>query len=138
MKHIALAFAVLLAACSSTTGPQGPDPVVQVTNTTNYAVHVVWYDQSGQVSASIVPALATQCLSFTATRMSDSVRFDAWLSTVDTLGSGFWVESSSSWFYPGSSPLWKGGGEWWTVAAAPRTTPNTFTLTVSDDATKPC
>ncbi len=108
MKRL-LILAALLAACAKSAtapvGPQGLDPTVLFinqgggVNSGNRPATMVWYDQSGQTQTNVIAFGATSCIHFTATLVTDSVRFVMVLG--DTLlGPRGTVAMDSPWFDP--------------------------------------
>jgi hypothetical protein len=144
MRTTIVLLALLAIACSkNATGPKGSDPIVLARNqTASDTFHVVWFDQSGQISDSRILPSTEQCVHFTSTQLADSVRFTAWITsdgTADTSGNGHaWGTVSSSWFYPASSPFWAGGGEWWTLTASRDPGGASFTIVDQPVTAAPC
>lgn len=103
MSRIAIALAVLLTACgSSSTGLAG-DPSILVTNDLQSSwVYVTWKDGQGIVGRdSVAPRTANHCVRFLA--QPDSAY---WEATATENGSLSTVRSPGPWFNPASRPAW--------------------------------
>jgi len=147
MKRL-ICLSLLLAACSSSpAGPKGKDPTTLVVNQRNdYAVVLTWYDQSGQVSRTVVAPLTQQCVHFTGTLPADSVRFVAF--TGDSAGHGESMQVQTPWFdpatgivpsSPGSYPF---GAEYWTLTSRAMLNGSPIgagsAILMATDSTAPC
>lgn len=114
-----LAIAVAAVGCKDQ-GPQGLDPVVLAKNQQNVLpVVITWFDQSGQVQVTPVPANGQTCIHFTSTLATDSVRYV--VTVGDTTGAnGPWAKQWSPWFDPltgvtADAAEYPFGAEYWTL-----------------------
>jgi len=122
MRYAAMILAVLGAACSGATGPKGIDPTVLASNVATDpldSLRLTWYDQSGQVSTTVLAPGVRVCVHFTSTLPADSVRFVASMGPVGVPGT-IWSQATSPWFDPrtgvGPDPTqYPFGAEFWTA-----------------------
>ena len=128
---IILVLATALAACGSSTGPQGKDPTVLMDNQSSIGtITLVWWDQSGQQATFATGPHQSLCAIFTATTLADSVRFMVYVGdTLSTSGDSRWSKNWSPWFDPATGLPTAGpgaypdGAEYWTATMTDITYP---------------
>jgi len=126
MRYALLLLA--LAACAKDSGgPAGLDLIVRVHNAAGpIDLEITWFDQSGQVSTTVVGIGQTACVKFLSTLPTDSVRFITAMgvSSLDTLRGAEGTKYSKQWS-PWFNPLtglptaradqYPFGAEFWTL-----------------------
>jgi len=103
MTRTLLTFiAVLLAACSSTTGPKGLDPTVLITNQTAAdTLFFTWRDGQGTTGSVTVLPGGSSCTRFVA--QADSAYFDAHTTNPQFNTAATYT---APWFDPTARPNW--------------------------------
>jgi len=126
MRALTLSLAVILAACSSATGPSQPlghDPTAVVRYGSADPVLWWWFDGQATSGVDTIPAGVTKCERFTA--QPDSARYDLADSVrIRASGQG-WYTYTSNWFDPTLRPTW-------TI------TINGYSISVADTTAVPC
>lgn len=103
MSRIAIALAVLLTACGSSTAPsKAGDPSLLFTNNLpNDYVYVTWQDGEGIIGMdSVAPRTTNQCIRFLA--QPDSAKW-----SVVATEAGQVSRQSYPWFNPANRPAWR-------------------------------
>jgi hypothetical protein len=102
MRVTMLSLAVLLAACSGATGPQGLDPTVLLTNISPAdTLYFTWRDGQGITGSVTVLPSGSSCTRFTA--QADSAYFEAHATNNVFHTTATYTQP---WFDPATRPAW--------------------------------
>jgi len=130
LRLLWLAVMMAFACAKDASGPKTPaglDPIVLVRNSAGpIDLELTWFDQSGQVSTTVIGIGQTACVKFLATLPTDSVRFIAAMgvSSLDTLRGAEgtkYHKTWSPWFNPltglptARADQYPFGAEFWTL-----------------------
>lgn len=99
-----LLLLVLLVACGDSSGPAGIDPVVDITNQTQWPVYFQWRDGQGVVGADVIPAMTRRCERFFA--RADSAYWQITASDLTIPSDPKTSIYTAPWFDPDARHAW--------------------------------